>query len=362
MNVADIRDAVKAVVEAHATWNNWYSIWSPAKDRASELTYPAAVWGPWRARLNEDEAGAVTRQVQCTLLVVDAVSTERTTADRDATAEAAEEAAAEFILKLRQDYGRFIEISGVQVSTVHDEGTVLETGVILSFTVNVEGPICLDGDEFNPPSNCPTFEELVADLTWSEIKADLSPEQIAAAEADLCDGGGPCDPVTITGTDGLTKLPPVAAGTTYPLPDTHIFFEDNAGQPSGVLLGLGTVVEEGDGHLYPDIVVPSRYVKNTAGNNANTFRATLEDLVNDTLPIAQDGFYSLKDAAGNELSTGSIPSNSSDDITAPDATIEDQDSNPIDTVLAGGTYQVIVVSGIDGGASNTTYTNSIIQP
>lgn len=192
MNVADIRDALKAVVEAHATWNNWYSIWSPAKDRDSELSYPAAVWGPWRARMVEDEAGAVRRVVQCTLLVVDAVSTERTTDERDATAEAAEDAASDFILKLRQDYGRLLNISGVQVSTVHDEGTVLETGVILSFTVNVEGPICLDGDEFNPPTNCPTFEELVAGLTWSEIKADLSPEQIAAAEADLCVGGEAC--------------------------------------------------------------------------------------------------------------------------------------------------------------------------
>jgi hypothetical protein len=43
MNVADIRDAVKAVVEAHTTWSNFYSIWSPAKDRPSELTYPCAV-------------------------------------------------------------------------------------------------------------------------------------------------------------------------------------------------------------------------------------------------------------------------------------------------------------------------------
>lgn len=43
-------------------------------------------------------------------------------------------------------------------------------------------------------------------------------------------------------------------------------------------------------------------------------------------------------------------------------TIIDQDDAPIDSVPAGGTYQVIVVSGIDGGESDTTYTNSIIQP
>jgi hypothetical protein len=50
------------------------------------------------------------------------------------------------------------------------------------------------------------------------------------------------------------------------------------------------------------------------------------------------------------------------EVVVPDATIEDQDSNPIDSVPSGGTYQVIVLSGIDGGASNTIYTNSIIQP
>jgi hypothetical protein len=46
----------------------------------------------------------------------------------------------------------------------------------------------------------------------------------------------------------------------------------------------------------------------------------------------------------------------------PDTIIDDQDGNQIDTVVAGGTYVVIVVSGIDGGVSNTTYTNNIIQP
>ena len=43
-------------------------------------------------------------------------------------------------------------------------------------------------------------------------------------------------------------------------------------------------------------------------------------------------------------------------------TIVDQDDTLIAEVPSGTTYQVIVVSGIDGGLSNTTYTNSIIQP
>lgn len=40
--------------------------------------------------------------------------------------------------------------------------------------------------------------------------------------------------------------------------------------------------------------------------------------------------------------------------------IIDQDSNVLETVADGGQYQVIVLSGIDGGASDTTYSNSII--
>jgi hypothetical protein len=43
-------------------------------------------------------------------------------------------------------------------------------------------------------------------------------------------------------------------------------------------------------------------------------------------------------------------------------TILDQDGNPIQTVPCGGTYSVIVFSGIDGGNSTTTYTNSIVAP
>lgn len=180
-----------------------------------------------------------------------------------------------------------------------------------------------------------------SEFTCEELQdpeTGLTADQLGAECLD-CEGGGGGGTVTITGTDGLTELPPVDCGDTYPLPDTHIFFQDNVGQPGGVLLGLGTVVEETDGHLYPDIVVPSRFVKNTAGNNANTFRATLEDLVNDTLPIAQDGFWSLKDTDGNELNTGSIPSNASDDITAPDATVT-RDGLPFGTVLSGGTIDV----------------------
>jgi len=42
-------------------------------------------------------------------------------------------------------------------------------------------------------------------------------------------------------------------------------------------------------------------------------------------------------------------------------TIIDQDGNVITTLKGGETYQVLVVSTIDGGSSSTVYTNQIIQ-
>lgn len=47
--------------------------------------------------------------------------------------------------------------------------------------------------------------------------------------------------------------------------------------------------------------------------------------------------------------------------TCEPVTILNQNNEIITTISSGGTYSVIQVSAIDGGASNTTYTNSIIQ-
>jgi hypothetical protein len=47
--------------------------------------------------------------------------------------------------------------------------------------------------------------------------------------------------------------------------------------------------------------------------------------------------------------------------TCEPVTILNQNNEIITTISSGGTYSVIQVSSIDGGSSNTTYTNSIIQ-
>ena len=42
-------------------------------------------------------------------------------------------------------------------------------------------------------------------------------------------------------------------------------------------------------------------------------------------------------------------------------TIVDQNGNTITTLAGGETYQVLVVSTIDGGSSSTIYSNTIVQ-
>lgn len=137
-----------AVVQAHHTHNTFYSIWSDAKDRGTELTYPCAVWDRWRTWIGEDGAGALNRSVAVRLLIVTAVATDRTPGDRDTAVEEADQAAEDYILKLRELYPD-MAITNVATTTQFDEYTQLETGVILSFTAT-GGPLCLDGSAFGP--------------------------------------------------------------------------------------------------------------------------------------------------------------------------------------------------------------------
>jgi hypothetical protein len=63
------------------------------------------------------------------------------------------------------------------------------------------------------------------------------------------------------------------------------------------------------------------------------------------------------------VDTCEVPSNAIPPISFNDyVQIVDQDQNVIATVPCGGNYSVLVFSGIDGGASTTVYTNSIVNP
>lgn len=135
---------VRACVEASSTHNTFYSIWSEAKDRLSELTYPCAIWDQWpSSRLVEDRDTGLLHRVQLVrLLLVTDVSTERTAAQRDDAVNAADAAAVEIVGLLRGTYGNEVEVSNVLITTQYDEGTVLETGVLLQFQLKSVQGIC----------------------------------------------------------------------------------------------------------------------------------------------------------------------------------------------------------------------------
>lgn len=149
MTASQLREIIKGVVESHATHNTFYSIWSDVKDRETELTYPCAIWDQWRSRLEDDEFGHLRRAVLVRLLIITAVATDRTPADRDAAVEAADNAASDIVLKIREEY-RDLELSNISTTTMFDEYTQLETGVLLTFTVTTDG-LCLDLASFPEP-------------------------------------------------------------------------------------------------------------------------------------------------------------------------------------------------------------------
>ena len=145
MTATEVRQGIQAVVEAHGTHKTFYSIWNPAKDRDTQSTFPFVAWDQWRSRFVTDANGFLQRFVPVQLLIVTSVATDRTSAQRDAAVEAAEEAASDILLRLIT-VNRW-EITEASCSTVYDEYTQLDTGVVLRFVVDA-GAICYDAANF----------------------------------------------------------------------------------------------------------------------------------------------------------------------------------------------------------------------
>ena len=306
MTATQLRELVKGVVEAHDTHNTFYSIWSDVKDRETELTYPCAIWDQWRARLTEDEFGQLHRAVLVRLLVITAVATDRTPAQRDAAVEAADIAAADFILKIRQDYPD-LTVTNVSTTTQFDEYTQLETGVLLTFTVEGEG-LCLDADHFEP-------------------------------------GAGDCDPATVTNSDS-SYTQEVAAGATLNLPDvTHT---DSDGSPvtlpgmvafvatpcapgddAHVLINQKPVIDLGPGETW------DLHVEYPDGTPVGSWNAGAERWEIPECPACDPATAVLKNTDGTILDTEEIPSGGSEDIIAPDATavLKNSEGTTLDTEL-----------------------------
>ncbi len=87
--------------------------------------------------------------------------------------------------------------------------------------------------------------------TWNAIKACMSQAQIDDAEADLCNGGGPCPPTTVNGTESDTPTITVLqggveVGTLNPATGVHTVPECDPCDPLTVTLAGVEIVNEAD--------------------------------------------------------------------------------------------------------------------
>jgi len=345
-----IRTALATVVASHATHNTFYSIWSDAKERPTVPTYPFVAWEHWRSRLDEDPNGYLMRRVQVRLLIVTSVGTGRTSQDRDDAVEAADNAAADIILALKAAPYEF-DIDNVSTTTVIDEKTQLDTGVILTFTVNTDA-ICLDGDEF-PGTECETFAELILDETWVSIKVAMTTEQLADATADL-GSGGECDPLGFDlhnseDTILVSGMLPDPCGNTLELdaPDATVQLRDSGGAP------IGSPVDFPSGTTR-DMTAPDGTIniqkKDTASANLGlpvsvTVKSNETKPVN--LPVGDSTVnIQLKDNGGTNI--GSVipvavkaEGTEAVDVIAPDAEVYTTDGdNLIGVALSGGSFKL----------------------
>ena len=210
--------------------------------------------------------------------------------------------------------------------------------------------------------------QLVEVQTWAKIKACMSMVQIDAAEADLCAGGGPCDPLTVTVNDTIeyaTVDDPCGATTNVEVVNeadeqvgtlvtgkivvptakslcelvTEGTSEEvaicviSSGKRPGVLAEIIPTVPEGDtvAQVY-DVMTPAQQ---------DLFDVTVQLQDSAASPIgapdvyaagttttktAPDASWTLKDTAGNTLDSGAIASGGAADIEAPDAKVQLKDS------------------------------------
>ena len=333
-----------AVVQAHHTHKTFYSIWSDAKDRGTELTYPCAVWDSWRTWIEEDAAGALNRSVAVRLLIVTAVATDRTPGDRDAAVEAADQAAEDYILKLRELYPD-MAITNVATTTQFDEYTQLETGVILSFTAT-GGPLCLDDSAFGPVCAAGVVVNSNGTFTLSV------PSGGTATLPDVTHTDSDGTPVVLPGmvpmicTQGDTPVVTTVNGVASDVPDIHV---KQGGVDVGTLdpvTGVHTVPTcppAGDG---------TAVLRDTGGDTLSTTPVPPATLVNITAP---DALVQLKDSAGSNI--GSISHYRSGSlaniVTAPDGQVQPRDS--------GGTAIGAPVTVRSAGTADATIPDASVQ-
>jgi len=355
VTATQLRELVKGVVESHATHNTFYSIWSDVKDRETELTYPCAIWDQWRARLTEDEFGQLHRAILVRLLIVTAVATDRQPIARDTAVEAADNAAADYVLKIRQDYPDLV-ITNVSTTTQFDEYTQLETGVLLTMTVEGEG-LCLDSDHFEPgiPGECVPGAVRNSDDTYTASVASggtLTLPDVTHTDSDgtpavrpamvpfvatLC---APCLPGRVMSSDEEDAVPVVTVppGADVPLPRFIFAWTNKEEEVQTEINPLGfngtflttfpdpmprfEVRRASDNGIIATGDIANPFVELSPQEVRNSADAVVSYHEVDDPGVAPDATIQLKDSSGTNIgSPVGVPSGTSANITAPDGTV-----------------------------------------
>lgn len=172
--------------------------------------------------------------------------------------------------------------------------------------------------------------QVIESRTWEAIKACMSEAQIAAAEADLCEGGGPCNPTTVNGTESDTPTITVVqggveVGTLNPATGVHTVpeCEPEPCDPLTITVGRAELTQV-DGPCGQTVAIS---VLDRNGTNVDNITLNgLDIIIDDLPPLCASAAWTLKDEAGNVLDSGAIASGGAADIQAPDAKVQLKDS------------------------------------
>lgn len=149
MTAAQVRAAIVAAIGKHVQYNTCYSSWNDAKDLPTEREARFVIWDQWTARLYERPVdGALFSQQLVRLVFYSPAASDRPASERDTLVEDAHRAAVDLVLYLRTYHKDDFTLENVAITTRFDEGTQMDTGVVLQFTARSEDALCLDQSRF----------------------------------------------------------------------------------------------------------------------------------------------------------------------------------------------------------------------
>lgn len=213
------------------------------------------------------------------------------------------------------DCGTDYPLPPIRVPYVQADGT---DAYFLGYTDGiVSGELTMTEPGGGPPP-VPRFTVFESDGSTVNAYRDINGPTYTLPEPDPCDDG------SFKTTDGLTEIAAVPSGSSVNAPQSVIKYADE----DGVEQNTDPYDTEWSGfYMRPSIVVESRAIRNSAFDLAANRKATLYDLIFDTLPQANDAVVQLKDSVGNDIGTAdNYPSNTTSSKTAPDGSIQLKDS------------------------------------